>query len=160
MPTPTRAHPQINGRLAMLGFVAAAGCELFTGQTIGAQAWANFGFVFKLVLLVSAASLATIYRGVRNDEAFGPLTPEAELKNGRMAMVRVGRGAQGVAPCLAGGMALCPPCCALKNGRAAMVHGAPAWPRGPPGARASCCRCAPPLAAAHPPIGRRQGPSA
>lgn len=78
----------INGRLAMIGFVAAVGCELFTGQTLGAQAWANFGFVLKLVLLVSAGTLATIYRGVKNDEAFGPLTPEAELKNGRMAMVR------------------------------------------------------------------------
>lgn len=28
-----------------------------------------------------------ILRNVKDDEAFGPFTPEAELKNGRIAMV-------------------------------------------------------------------------
>lgn len=81
---PTR---QINGRLAMLGFVAAFGAEVFTGKTALQQVSGHGGAIFLTFLLFSLASLAPIVRGVRNDEAFGPLTPSVELLNGRAAMV-------------------------------------------------------------------------
>ena len=82
------APEAINGRLAMLGFVAAVGCKLFTGQSIGQQAFASFGNVLLIVMLVSAGTLAPMLRGyVKNTESFGPLTPEAEQLNGRAAML-------------------------------------------------------------------------
>eukprot|EP00873_Tetraselmis_striata_P035450 jgi/Tetstr1/455714/TSEL_042521.t1 len=47
----------INGRLAMLGFAAALGAELSTGQT------------------------------GKKETTFGPFTPGAEMLNGRAAMI-------------------------------------------------------------------------
>ncbi|PSC74905.1 LOW PSII ACCUMULATION chloroplastic [Micractinium conductrix] len=76
----------INGRLAMLGFMAALGAELFLQKPVLSLWGASFGTVFKIQLLFIAASLVPLFRGYANDEAFGPFTPEAEKLNGRAAM--------------------------------------------------------------------------
>ncbi|KAI7843265.1 hypothetical protein COHA_003098 [Chlorella ohadii] len=80
--------PEINnGRLAMLGFLAALGCEVFTGKPVLAQLAGNGSTILTWVLLVTAGTAVPILRGIKNEEAFGPLTPERELFNGRAAMI-------------------------------------------------------------------------
>ncbi|BDA45780.1 Carotene biosynthesis-related protein CBR, chloroplastic at C-terminar half [Coccomyxa sp. Obi] len=77
----------INGRLAMLAFVAAAGAELATGAPIAAQlkdAPILIGLTF---FLFSAASLIPILRGAKLDKSVGPFNPRAEILNGRVAML-------------------------------------------------------------------------
>ncbi|KAK9903948.1 hypothetical protein WJX75_001124 [Coccomyxa subellipsoidea] len=77
----------INGRLAMLAFVAAAGAELSTGAPVAAQlkdAPILIGITF---LLFSAASLIPILKGAKLDKSVGPFNPRAELLNGRVAML-------------------------------------------------------------------------
>ncbi|GLC35541.1 hypothetical protein PLESTB_000196500 [Pleodorina starrii] len=77
----------INGRLAMLGVVGALGSELVTGKSVLAQFAAAPLPVLALVGALSAATLAPIVRGANLKEAFGPLTPQAEKVNGRVAML-------------------------------------------------------------------------
>jgi len=100
----------INGRLAMLGFVAAAGAELTTGQTFMTQFGNNFlPVMFHLALFAGASiapaiatgkSLPELVKEATGQEAAGfggngfpeqlqKLTPEVELMNGRAAMVGI-----------------------------------------------------------------------
>ncbi|GFR47454.1 hypothetical protein Agub_g9179, partial [Astrephomene gubernaculifera] len=77
----------INGRLAMLGVVGAVAAELASGKSVLAQLQQAPLQVLLLVAALSAASLAPIMRGSLPTEAFGPLTPQAERVNGRLAML-------------------------------------------------------------------------
>lgn len=76
----------VNGRLAMIGMVAAAYQESQTGQSLP---WmvehVSLGVCLGLAVWVYA-SLAPICKGVKQ-EAFGPFSPRAELANGRAAML-------------------------------------------------------------------------
>ncbi|GAB4822494.1 hypothetical protein N2152v2_009540 [Parachlorella kessleri] len=78
----------VNGRLAMLGFLAALGAELSSSESIlaqiqnpGSSSWILYTFV-----LFIGASLIPLFKGAKN-EAFGPFSPKAELINGRAAMI-------------------------------------------------------------------------
>merc|ERR1719181_749157 len=81
------AAPEIiNGRLAMLGFVAAFGAELASGKSVVAQMSMDQPQILFHFALFAAASLIPIMKGAKEEE-FGPLTPKAELLNGRAAMI-------------------------------------------------------------------------
>lgn len=76
----------INGRLAMLAFISAFGAEISSGQNVFSQfAEEPTGIILTFVLF-SAASLIP-YLNAAQREAFGPFTPEAEMQNGRAAML-------------------------------------------------------------------------
>ncbi|KAL6755301.1 hypothetical protein V8C86DRAFT_1830371 [Haematococcus lacustris] len=77
----------VNGRLAMLGFVAAVGAELSSGQPVLAQLASAPGAVIGTMVAFVVASLTPILKGANLSEAFGPLTPSAEKLNGRAAMI-------------------------------------------------------------------------
>eukprot|EP00873_Tetraselmis_striata_P007716 jgi/Tetstr1/427980/TSEL_018053.t1 len=77
----------INGRLAMLGFVAALGAELATGETVGSQFSSIPGPMFFLVCLLTSASLIPLIKQGKKELTFGPFTPRAEMLNGRAAMI-------------------------------------------------------------------------
>ena len=81
------AAPEIiNGRLAMLGFVATFFAELASGKSTGEQFASHpIGILFHWALF-AVASLIPVVLGSKK-EAFGPLTPEVELLNGRAAMI-------------------------------------------------------------------------
>jgi len=77
----------VNGRLAMLGFLAAVGAEVASGESVFQQlsdAPVAIGAAF---LAFAVASLVPILKGANLKEAFGPFTPSAELLNGRAAMI-------------------------------------------------------------------------
>lgn len=76
----------INGRLAMLGFVAALGAELSSGDSVLRQAAEEPTGTLAVFLLVIAGSLVPAFLNTKA-EAFGPLTPSAELINGRASMI-------------------------------------------------------------------------
>lgn len=77
----------INGRLAMLGFVAALGAELSSQESIFQQiADGPKGLIALTFVLFSIASLVPILKGTKR-EAFGFFTPNAEQTNGRAAMI-------------------------------------------------------------------------
>ncbi|KAL3833904.1 hypothetical protein ACJIZ3_008640 [Penstemon smallii] len=83
------APERINGRLAMIGFVAAMGVELANGQDIFSQVQ-NGGFPLFLgtSALLSMASLIPLFKGVTVESKSGNLmTSDAELWNGRFAML-------------------------------------------------------------------------
>lgn len=75
----------INGRLAMLGFVAAVAAEISTGARISEQVQSNPSLIAITFGLFIVASLVPAYR--RAKDSFGPFTPGAELINGRAAMI-------------------------------------------------------------------------
>mmetsp|Transcript_16546 Transcript_16546/g.42910 ORF Transcript_16546/g.42910 Transcript_16546/m.42910 type:complete len:178 (-) Transcript_16546:141-674(-) len=77
----------INGRLAMLGFAAALGAELSTGQTVGAQFSSIPGPMIFVVSLFTTASLIPLAKQGKKETTFGPFTPGAEMLNGRAAMI-------------------------------------------------------------------------
>ncbi|XP_073278139.1 early light-induced protein 1, chloroplastic-like isoform X1 [Primulina huaijiensis] len=80
---------RINGRLAMIGFVAAIAVELTKGQDIFSQIQ-NGGIPWFLgtTVLLSVASLVPLFKGVSADsKSKGLMTSDAELWNGRLAMV-------------------------------------------------------------------------
>ncbi|KAK9146579.1 hypothetical protein Sjap_006482 [Stephania japonica] len=83
------APERINGRLAMVGFVAAMAAEVAGGEDVAAQL-ANGGvtwFVGTTVVL-TLASLVPLLRGVSVESKSGGLmTSDAELWNGRFAML-------------------------------------------------------------------------
>ncbi|XP_077248009.1 early light-induced protein 1, chloroplastic-like [Tasmannia lanceolata] len=83
------APERINGRLAMIGFVAALGAELARGDDVVSQL-ANGGltwFVGSTVLL-SIASLIPLFKGVTvQSKSEGVMTSDAEMWNGRFAML-------------------------------------------------------------------------
>ncbi|XP_050219580.1 early light-induced protein 1, chloroplastic-like [Mercurialis annua] len=83
------APERINGRLAMVGFVAAIAVELAKGQDLltqvsdGGITW----FVGTSVLL-SLASLIPLFKGINAEsKSDGVMTSDAELWNGRFAML-------------------------------------------------------------------------
>ncbi|XP_020579807.1 early light-induced protein 1, chloroplastic [Phalaenopsis equestris] len=80
---------RINGRLAMLGFVSALAVEVARGQDLADQL-ANGGALWFIgtAALFSVASLVPLFRGVDAPErSNGPMTADAELWNGRFAML-------------------------------------------------------------------------
>ena len=83
------APERINGRLAMIGFVSALGVELANGQDLLTQI-SNGGltlFVGTSVVL-TLASLVPLFKGVRAEsKSNGLMTSDAELWNGRLAML-------------------------------------------------------------------------
>ncbi|XP_068332518.1 early light-induced protein 1, chloroplastic-like isoform X1 [Pyrus communis] len=84
-PVPER----INGRLAMVGFVSALAVELFKGQDVFAQI-SNGGVSLFLgtSILITVASLIPLFKGLSvESESDGIMTPDAELINGRLAML-------------------------------------------------------------------------
>ncbi|KAL2455082.1 Early light-induced protein 2 [Abeliophyllum distichum] len=80
---------RINGRLAMIGFVTAIGVELANGQDLYAQIQTGgIPWFIGTSVLLSAASLIPLLKGVRAEsKSNGPMTSDAELWNGRFAML-------------------------------------------------------------------------
>lgn len=76
----------INGRLAMIGILAAAKHEAETGATVLQQALQASPWLYAVLGLWVYASMVPIFKGVRH-EAFGFFTPRAEITNGRAAML-------------------------------------------------------------------------
>ncbi|KAK4784786.1 hypothetical protein SAY86_019154 [Trapa natans] len=84
------APERINGRLAMIGFVAAMAVELSNGQDLFDQITQGNGFAWFAAtsLLLSVASLVPLFKGVRAEtESGGLMNANAELWNGRLAML-------------------------------------------------------------------------
>lgn len=81
---------RINGRLAMVGFVAALGVELASGDGLAAQLAAGNGVAWfaATAAALSVASLVPLFKGVTAESRSGRvMTSEAELWNGRFAML-------------------------------------------------------------------------
>ena len=88
------APETINGRLAMLGFVAGVGCELGTGETLPVQFGEHFGIfaahslVFALASFMPDMQAAAEYSSdPRTIAPFGAFNAKAEMWNGRGAMI-------------------------------------------------------------------------
>merc|ERR1719321_2589530 len=87
----------INGRAAMVAFLAAAGAELATHDSVFKQLGEGWlGGMFVVFAAVTAASFAPLARGksvqetfLKNGkpEEFGPFNADAEMLNGRAAMM-------------------------------------------------------------------------
>lgn len=77
----------INARLSMLGFLAAVGAELSSGQTVAAQFSHIPGPMIFVVALLTTASLIPVVKEGSERPTFGPFTAGAELLNGRAAMI-------------------------------------------------------------------------
>ena len=83
------APERINGRLAMIGFVAAMGVELAKGDDLAAQL-ENGGLPWFVVtaVVLSVASLIPLFKGVSvQSKSDGFMTADAEMWNGRFAML-------------------------------------------------------------------------
>ncbi|KAF3324370.1 early light-induced protein 1 [Carex littledalei] len=83
------APERINGRLAMLGFVAAIVAEAASGEDLFAQL-ANGGFpwFFGTAVLFSVASLVPLFKGENvQSKTTGIMNENAEMWNGRFAML-------------------------------------------------------------------------
>eukprot|EP00879_Flechtneria_rotunda_P026764 GHRR01028588.1.p2 GENE.GHRR01028588.1~~GHRR01028588.1.p2 ORF type:complete len:153 (+),score=54.81 GHRR01028588.1:789-1247(+) len=76
----------INGRLAMLGILAAARNETQTGFTVVQQVQHASVLDVAVLLVTVYASLVPLLKGARH-EAFGIFSPRAEITNGRAAML-------------------------------------------------------------------------
>lgn len=76
--------PRTNNRL---GFVAAVGAELASGESVLQQLAQEPTLVFLTFVLISAASLIPLMSTGAGDEKFGPFQPAAEKLNGRAAMI-------------------------------------------------------------------------
>jgi hypothetical protein len=78
----------MNGRLAMMAILSAAGAELATGQTVVEQISVSPASVVLLISGVIASTLVTFCANVKPPiYTPGPLKAEVELLNGRAAMV-------------------------------------------------------------------------
>ncbi|RVW55772.1 Early light-induced protein 1, chloroplastic [Vitis vinifera] len=83
------APERINGRLAMVGFVAAMGAEIWKGEDVFAQI-SNGGIPWFLgtAVVLSLASLIPLFKGVSvESKSEGLMTSDAEMWNGRFAML-------------------------------------------------------------------------
>jgi len=80
------APETINGRLAMLGFIAALGAEAASGETIYQQIADAEPSILLAFIMFAAASLIPTLKGVKK-EKFAFFSPEAEMLNGRAAMI-------------------------------------------------------------------------
>merc|ERR1719454_146152 len=76
----------INGRLAMLGFISALGAEAASGESIFQQVGDAEPSILFAFVMFAAASLIPIFKGVKK-ERFAIFSPEAEMLNGRAAMI-------------------------------------------------------------------------
>merc|ERR1711924_107289 len=76
----------INGRLAMLGFIAALGAEAASGETVFQQIGDAEPSILLSFIMFAAASLIPTLKGVKK-EKFAFFSPEAEMLNGRAAMI-------------------------------------------------------------------------
>merc|ERR1711977_261798 len=76
----------INGRLAMLGFISALGAEAASGESIFQQVGDAEPSILFAFIMFAAASLIPIFKGVKK-EKFAIFSPEAEMLNGRAAMI-------------------------------------------------------------------------
>ncbi|KAI6683599.1 hypothetical protein NL676_029512 [Syzygium grande] len=83
------APERINGRLAMIGFVAAIAVELSKGQDLFGQiSDGGIPWFIGTSILLSVASLVPLFQGVTAEARSGRLmTSDAELWNGRLAML-------------------------------------------------------------------------
>ncbi|KAG6530847.1 early light-induced protein 1, chloroplastic-like [Zingiber officinale] len=82
---------RINGRLAMIGFASAIAVELARGDDLAAQLM-NGGLPWfaGTAALLSAASLVPLLKGVSaQSKSGGVMTADAELWNGRFAMLGI-----------------------------------------------------------------------
>ena len=70
----------------MLGFVAALGAELSSGEGILKQLSVEPTLITLTFILFSAASLVPAFAR-RTGDTLGPFTPQAEMTNGRAAMI-------------------------------------------------------------------------
>merc|ERR1711920_1074064 len=77
---------RINGRLAMLGFVAAAGAELSSAEPLTKQIGDAPLPILSAFLIFSIASIIPMLKKAKL-ESFGPFSPDAEMLNGRAAML-------------------------------------------------------------------------
>ncbi|KAK4587337.1 hypothetical protein RGQ29_024159 [Quercus rubra] len=83
------APERINGRLAMIGFVAAMVVELSSGEDVFAQI-SNGGIPWFLgtSIVLSLASLIPLFKGISvESKSEGVMTSDAEMWNGRFAML-------------------------------------------------------------------------
>ena len=83
------APERINGRLAMIGFVAALAVELSKGQDVFAQiSDGGIAWFLGTSVLLSIASLVPLFKGISvESKSDGFMTSDAELWNGRFAML-------------------------------------------------------------------------
>merc|ERR1719181_2252958 len=79
----------INGRAAMVGFLAAMGAELTTQDSIFKQLGegGTGGMLFVFALIVQGKSAKSAFLKDGSPEAFGPFNAQAEMLNGRAAMM-------------------------------------------------------------------------
>ena len=76
----------INGRLAMVGFLAALGAELSSGEGVIMQLNDAPGPVLVTFTLIAAATFVPLLQGQNPDaQKAGPFTAAAEMLNGRAA---------------------------------------------------------------------------
>ncbi|CAN8268716.1 unnamed protein product [Cochlearia groenlandica] len=83
------APERINGRLAMVGFVAALAVELSKGENVLAQiSDGGVSWFLATTAILTVASLVPLFKGVRAEsKSKGFMTSDAELWNGRFAML-------------------------------------------------------------------------
>ena len=83
------APERINGRLAMVGFVAALAVEVYKGQDVFAQIGdGGIPWFLATSILLSVASLIPLFKGVSvESKSDGFMTSDAEMWNGRFAML-------------------------------------------------------------------------
>lgn len=75
------APEKINGRLAMLGFVAALGAEINSEESILNQFSDAALPVLAAFAVFSIASFIPILKGANPNEQFGPFTPAVSNKS-------------------------------------------------------------------------------
>ncbi|KAG9451723.1 hypothetical protein H6P81_004627 [Aristolochia fimbriata] len=85
------APERINGRLAMIGFVAALGAELAKGDSVVAQlSDGGLPWFVGATAVLSLASLIPLFKGVSvQSKSEGLMNADAELWNGRFAMLGI-----------------------------------------------------------------------
>ncbi|XP_057506230.1 early light-induced protein 1, chloroplastic [Actinidia eriantha] len=83
------APERINGRLAMIGFVAAIAVELSKGQDVFSQiSDGGISWFVGTSVVLSLASLIPLFQGVSvESKSGGFMSSDAELWNGRFAML-------------------------------------------------------------------------
>jgi hypothetical protein len=83
------APERINGRLAMIGFVAAMGVEIANGQGLFDQIYGGgIPWFLGTSVLLTLASLIPFFQGVSvESKSKGVMSSDAELWNGRIAML-------------------------------------------------------------------------
>ncbi|CAH8375628.1 unnamed protein product [Eruca vesicaria subsp. sativa] len=83
------APERINGRLAMVGFVAALAVELSKGENVFAQiSDGGVSWFLGTTVILTLASLVPLFKGITAEsKSKGFMTSNAELWNGRFAML-------------------------------------------------------------------------